>query len=75
MKIELFLFNFLFLTIAKRVQNNDVKVRLKPKPFACDSNTEFKCLNTQKCIELTQVCDKIFDCPDRSDEYNCNCKY
>lgn len=40
----------------------------------CPTDTHFECVTTKKCIKLDQVCDKIFDCSDRSDEYNCNCK-
>ena len=28
--------------------------------------------STQKCIELNQVCNGVFDCPMREDEVNCN---
>ena len=53
---------------------NSLKLRTIKLPFRCESNREFHCLHTEKCIDSTQICDRTFDCPDRSDEYNCNCK-
>ena len=53
---------------------NSVKLSTIKLPFLCESNREFQCLNTEKCINSKQICDGTFDCPDRSDEYNCYCK-
>ncbi|CAF0996864.1 unnamed protein product [Rotaria sordida] len=37
------------------------------------SKREYTCNTTGKCIPRQWVCDKIQDCEDGSDEYNCNC--
>jgi hypothetical protein len=68
----------IFLTLAKPIfllKNENLlnKTNSNLLPFKCTSNMGFECLTSKKCIKLTQVCDKEFDCPDRSDEYNCNC--
>lgn len=37
----------------------------------CDSLTQFKCRVDGSCIPIRQVCDKIVQCPDKSDEASC----
>jgi len=36
----------------------------------CDTQTEFRCLNGQ-CKRKALICDRVADCLDGSDEYNC----
>ena len=36
----------------------------------CNENSEFSC-KSGDCVNLTQRCDRIYDCEDLSDEQNC----
>lgn len=37
----------------------------------CETDTDFMCRSDKKCIDSSLMCDKKFDCDDRSDEENC----
>jgi hypothetical protein len=39
----------------------------------CSNSKEFQCHGINKCISPNQVCDGYFDCPDKTDEKNCQC--
>ncbi|CAH1777885.1 unnamed protein product [Owenia fusiformis] len=32
-----------------------------------------RCFNTSKCIPLYNICDGVYDCPEKDDEKNCDC--
>ena len=70
--IVLLLVNKTYQKINSNFQSS--KINTTNSPNKCDSNAEFECLNSEKCINLMQLCDKRFDCSDRSDEFNCHCK-
>jgi len=40
-----------------------------PPPTECQSN-EFRC-GDNSCIDISRQCDRTYDCPDGSDEYEC----
>lgn len=37
----------------------------------CEKDTDFMCHSDKRCIDSKLMCDKNFDCADRSDEANC----
>ena len=40
-----------------------------PPPTDCQAN-EFRC-GDNNCIDISRQCDRIYDCPDGSDELEC----
>lgn len=40
--------------------------------FFC-ADTEFQCLSSNQCIQFDDLCNKIIDCEDKSDEMYCRC--
>ena len=40
--------------------------------YAACSDQQFSCRG-RPCIDIRRLCDGMFDCPDFSDERNCNC--
>ena len=38
----------------------------------CGTN-EFHCINSEECISFEDVCNRVVDCSDRSDEIHCRC--
>ncbi|CAF4427039.1 unnamed protein product, partial [Rotaria sp. Silwood2] len=47
--------------------------------FSCSDHTmlgnRFLCDNQTKCLNYTTLCNGVFDCSDRTDEYICFCQY
>ena len=39
----------------------------------CANSHEIACKDNSKCIRSNQMCDRIVDCLDKSDEENCEC--
>lgn len=44
--------------------------KIKTCTEQCDRVEDFLC-NDGTCISKSQVCDRIYNCPDKSDERNC----
>ena len=40
-------------------------------PITCESDSEFRCVDGQACIDMSRRCDSHPDCVDGSDELNC----
>lgn len=38
----------------------------------CEKETDFMCRSDKKCIDSSLMCDKKFDCEDKSDEESCS---
>lgn len=38
----------------------------------CEKETDFMCRSDKKCIDSSLMCNKKFECDDRSDEENCS---
>ncbi|XP_077865926.1 uncharacterized protein LOC102805083 [Saccoglossus kowalevskii] len=43
---------------------------LEPPPIICEDN-QFKCISVEKCINSSQVCNRVDNCGDKSDEVAC----
>ncbi|CAG5127169.1 unnamed protein product, partial [Candidula unifasciata] len=46
---------------------------VKPPPKITCQATEFACININKCVPKSAVCNKVNDCGDWSDERQCDC--
>jgi len=42
----------------------------RPTVERCDERSQFTC-DDQSCIDIRLRCDRQYDCPDGTDEYNC----
>nr|XP_006817316.1 PREDICTED: uncharacterized protein LOC102805083 [Saccoglossus kowalevskii] len=45
-------------------------ISLEPPPIICEDN-QFTCVSVDKCINSSQVCNRVDDCGDKSDEVAC----
>ena len=61
---------FLFCLKASSQPSSITSSLITSTPFTC-APADFECLYQDKCIPHGSVCDKLYDCNQGDDEFNC----